>query len=130
MGEVLGGIALRHESAQDVAVLGHVGYGLRPSVRGRSLGEDYRTLRRRSGPNRHDRPGSSRTLHHRALLASSDRLPHHPHINEDGVLLVGFLGAVKFKTIAPVEALGPFVGLFDPENARVGAEGGVQEALP
>ena len=36
-GEVLGGIALRHESAQDVDVLGHVGYGLRPSARGRGL---------------------------------------------------------------------------------------------
>lgn len=31
------GIALRHESAQDVDVLGHVGYGLRPSARGRGL---------------------------------------------------------------------------------------------
>lgn len=36
-GEVLGGIALRHESAQDVEVLGHVGYGIRPSARGRGL---------------------------------------------------------------------------------------------
>jgi predicted acetyltransferase len=36
-GEVLGGIALRHEPAQDVDVLGHVGYGLRPSARGRGL---------------------------------------------------------------------------------------------
>lgn len=36
-GEVLGGIALRHESARDVDVLGHVGYGLRPSARGRGL---------------------------------------------------------------------------------------------
>ncbi|MHC6222584.1 GNAT family N-acetyltransferase [Arthrobacter sp. MMS24-S77] len=36
-GEVLGGIALRHESAQDVEVLGHVGYGLRPTARGRGL---------------------------------------------------------------------------------------------
>lgn len=36
-GRVLGGIALRHESAQDVDVLGHVGYGLRPSARGRGL---------------------------------------------------------------------------------------------
>ena len=36
-GRVLGGIALRHESAPDVEVLGHVGYGLRPSARGRGL---------------------------------------------------------------------------------------------
>lgn len=36
-GEVLGGIALRHESAQNVDVLGNVGYGLRPSARGRGL---------------------------------------------------------------------------------------------
>lgn len=36
-GRVCGGIALRHESAQDVDVLGHVGYGLRPSARGRGL---------------------------------------------------------------------------------------------
>lgn len=36
-GEVLGGIALRHESAQDVYVLGNMGYGLRPSARGRGL---------------------------------------------------------------------------------------------
>ncbi|WP_442544475.1 GNAT family N-acetyltransferase [Arthrobacter sp. KN11-1C] len=36
-GKVLGGIALRHESAQDAEVLGHVGYGLRPSARGRGL---------------------------------------------------------------------------------------------
>ncbi|GAA5192124.1 GNAT family N-acetyltransferase [Arthrobacter gyeryongensis] len=36
-GEVLGGIALRHESAHDVDVLGHVGYGLRPSARGRGV---------------------------------------------------------------------------------------------
>jgi predicted acetyltransferase len=36
-GRVLGGIALRHESAQEVEVLGHVGYGLRPSARGRGL---------------------------------------------------------------------------------------------
>lgn len=36
-GRVLGGIALRHESAQNVDVLGHVGYGLRPSARGRGL---------------------------------------------------------------------------------------------
>lgn len=36
-GYVLGGIALRHESAQNVEVLGHMGYGLRPSARGRGL---------------------------------------------------------------------------------------------
>ncbi|WP_346959223.1 GNAT family N-acetyltransferase [uncultured Arthrobacter sp.] len=36
-GKVLGGIALRHESGRDVDVLGHVGYGLRPSARGRGL---------------------------------------------------------------------------------------------
>jgi hypothetical protein len=30
-GEILGGIALRHESAPDVDVLGNGGYGLRPS---------------------------------------------------------------------------------------------------
>ncbi|GAA5197145.1 GNAT family N-acetyltransferase [Arthrobacter gyeryongensis] len=36
-GEVLGGIALRHESVQEMDVLGHVGYGLRPSARGRGL---------------------------------------------------------------------------------------------
>jgi predicted acetyltransferase len=36
-GEVLGGIPLRHESAQDVDVLGHVGYGIRPTARGRGL---------------------------------------------------------------------------------------------
>ncbi len=36
-GEVLGGIALRHESAPGVDRLGHVGYGLRPSARGPGL---------------------------------------------------------------------------------------------
>lgn len=36
-GEVLGGIALRHESAQNVEVLGNIGYGLRPSARGRGV---------------------------------------------------------------------------------------------
>ncbi|WAH97532.1 GNAT family N-acetyltransferase [Arthrobacter sp. MMS18-M83] len=36
-GEVLGGIALRHESAQDVDVVVNVGYGIRPSARGRGL---------------------------------------------------------------------------------------------
>lgn len=36
-GEVLGGIALRHEYTQDAEALGHVGYGLRPSARGRGL---------------------------------------------------------------------------------------------
>lgn len=36
-GKVLGGIALRHESTPDVDVIGHVGYGLRPSARGRGL---------------------------------------------------------------------------------------------
>ncbi|WP_422933477.1 GNAT family N-acetyltransferase [Sinomonas sp. P47F7] len=37
--EVLGGIALRHENARNVDVLGHVGYGIRPSARGRGLAE-------------------------------------------------------------------------------------------
>jgi predicted acetyltransferase len=36
-GEVLGGIALRHEPTQGAEALGHVGYGLRPSARGRGL---------------------------------------------------------------------------------------------
>ncbi|WP_028281184.1 GNAT family N-acetyltransferase [Arthrobacter sp. H5] len=36
-GQVLGGIALRHESNIDVQRAGHVGYGIRPSARGRGL---------------------------------------------------------------------------------------------
>ncbi|MDQ0213073.1 GNAT family N-acetyltransferase [Arthrobacter bambusae] len=36
-GEVLGGIALRHEPTQGAEALGHGGYGLRPSARGRGL---------------------------------------------------------------------------------------------
>lgn len=36
-GRVLGGIALRHASNPKVAALGHVGYGLRPSARGRGV---------------------------------------------------------------------------------------------
>jgi predicted acetyltransferase len=35
--EVLGGIALRHELNERVALLGHIGYGVRPSARGRGL---------------------------------------------------------------------------------------------
>lgn len=36
-GEVLGGIALRHANAQNVDALGHIGYGIRPSARGRGI---------------------------------------------------------------------------------------------
>ncbi|MEV8039167.1 GNAT family N-acetyltransferase [Arthrobacter sp. NPDC080082] len=36
-GQVLGGIALRHSSNPAVTTLGHVGYGLRPSARGRRV---------------------------------------------------------------------------------------------
>lgn len=36
-GEVVGGIALRHGSAKNVDVLGHIGYGIRPSARGRGF---------------------------------------------------------------------------------------------
>jgi predicted acetyltransferase len=36
-GEVLGGIALRHESAQNVEVRGNISYGLRPSARGQGV---------------------------------------------------------------------------------------------
>ncbi|RBY97635.1 GNAT family N-acetyltransferase [Blastococcus sp. TF02-8] len=36
-GEVLGGIALRHSPPADQDHLGHVGYGIRPSARGRGL---------------------------------------------------------------------------------------------
>jgi predicted acetyltransferase len=35
--EVLGGIALRHESTDFVARMGHIGYGVRPSARGRGV---------------------------------------------------------------------------------------------
>lgn len=57
-------------------------------------------------------------------------LADHPHIDENGVLLFGFLGAVQLKAIASVESLGPFVRLLDPENARVGAECGVEGPIP
>ncbi|GAA5167081.1 GNAT family N-acetyltransferase [Amycolatopsis dongchuanensis] len=36
-GEVLGGIALRHELTGAAARLGHIGYGIRPSARGRGI---------------------------------------------------------------------------------------------
>ncbi|WP_211129036.1 GNAT family N-acetyltransferase [Sinomonas albida] len=36
-GEILGGVALRYENARDVDVLGHIGFGLRPSARGRGI---------------------------------------------------------------------------------------------
>jgi predicted acetyltransferase len=36
-GEILGGIALRHELTDFVAQMGHVGYGIRPSARGRGV---------------------------------------------------------------------------------------------
>lgn len=35
--DVLGGIALRSESSDKVPQLGHVGYGVRPSARGRGV---------------------------------------------------------------------------------------------
>jgi len=35
---VLGGIALRHEANSSVDRAGHIGYGIRPSARGRGLG--------------------------------------------------------------------------------------------
>ncbi len=35
--EVLGGIALRHETHESVRRAGHLGYGIRPSARGRGL---------------------------------------------------------------------------------------------
>lgn len=35
--ELLGGIALRHEFTELVACVGHIGYGVRPSARGRSV---------------------------------------------------------------------------------------------
>ncbi|NMO55751.1 GNAT family N-acetyltransferase [Actinoplanes sp. TBRC 11911] len=37
-GSVLGGLALRHGDSEAIARAGHVGYGLRPSARGRGLG--------------------------------------------------------------------------------------------
>ncbi|QIK65046.1 GNAT family N-acetyltransferase [Nocardioides sp. HDW12B] len=36
-GQVLGGIALRHELSAKTEPLGHVGYGVRPSARGRGV---------------------------------------------------------------------------------------------
>ncbi|MFI5844655.1 GNAT family N-acetyltransferase [Catenuloplanes sp. NPDC051500] len=36
--EVLGGIALRHELTAATAALGHIGYGVKPSARGRGIG--------------------------------------------------------------------------------------------
>jgi predicted acetyltransferase len=36
-GQVLGGIALRHELSDRTETLGHVGYGVRPSARGRGV---------------------------------------------------------------------------------------------
>ena len=36
-GQILGGIALRHESHQGVARAGHIGFGIRPSARRRGL---------------------------------------------------------------------------------------------
>jgi predicted acetyltransferase len=35
---VLGGLAVRHGDSESIAWAGHVGYGLRPSARGRGLG--------------------------------------------------------------------------------------------
>ena len=37
-GQVLGGIALRHEGNETVDRAGHIGFGIRPSARGRGLG--------------------------------------------------------------------------------------------
>ncbi len=36
-GDVLGGIALRHELTEELLHLGHIGYGIRPSARRRGL---------------------------------------------------------------------------------------------